>query len=655
MINFFTKPMKLMTVVVNKTLSDKVAQGLLKLGVMDFINVKDLDIDIDLSKMQSGNSIEDLKEIDKFLNQIKSIYSQGGILPPKVKSIDIPENFDFRKDECRVFLYDISNQLAEIKERQKISSQKYHSYAEMNNYMVQGKVPYLDIRVGGFTKEESDLKNKIPSSCVFLYLNNENSTPSSPHILVSLKRDGGKINPVLDKLGWIESDDVTSQKESYDQVRTALGTYCDKLKEEHNKIKNETNEIVSKNSGQMDVFFREIQIYKLCMKIKSSFINTKNTSIFSGWVPTDKAKGIETIVMDDSKGQCIIEWTEAKEVRGVPIPVEMDTPGALAPFSRIVNNFNTPEYGSVNPVFLTTIAFMIMFALMFADVGQGFVLLLIGFFMGRSYKKNPMKKEGLISSNLCELLIYLGFASMAGGALFGSYFGFEVFPPLWFNFHGVVMGTANDSTSLINDVYDILGITIKFGFAVIVVGLILNWINLARKKDWVHLLLDKYGISGGTIFIIGYWGANVFVASGYKTFPSSPLFTYGIGIPVFALLLKAPFKAAINKTKVKIDIMDWFVDLLEIFSGYLSNTLSFMRVAGLGIAHVSLMAAFEQMSEMIPNLAGKILILLIGNALVIALEGLSAGIQALRLNYYEFFTKFFTGRGVAYKPVNLDY
>ena len=78
-----------------------------------------------------------------------------------------------------------------------------------------------------------------------------------------------------------------------------------------------------------------------------------------------------------------------------------------------------------------------------------------------------------------------------------------------------------------------------------------------------------------------------------------------------------------------------------------------MRVAGLGIAHVSLMTAFEDMASMTGNIIAEILIMVLGNVLVIALEGLSAGIQSLRLNYYEFFTKYFTGRGIAFKPVGL--
>ena len=101
-------------------------------------------------------------------------------------------------------------------------------------------------------------------------------------------------------------------------------------------------------------------------------------------------------------------------------------------------------------------------------------------------------------------------------------------------------------------------------------------------------------------------------------------------------------------------LMYWLVELLEVFSGFLSNTLSFMRVAGLGIAHVCLMMSFFTLAEMSGSKIASVFILILGNVLVIGMEGLSAGIQALRLNYYEFFTKFFHGTGNLYVPISLN-
>ena len=105
-------------------------------------------------------------------------------------------------------------------------------------------------------------------------------------------------------------------------------------------------------------------------------------------------------------------------------------------------------------------------------------------------------------------------------------------------------------------------------------------------------------------------------------------------------------------------IMELLIEILEVFSGYLANTLSFLRVAGLGIAHVSLMQAFFTLAEMVGSdsmvkaVASAFLIVL-GNVLVIALEGLSAWIQTVRLHYYEFFNKFLMGGGIAFRPINL--
>ncbi len=75
-------------------------------------------------------------------------------------------------------------------------------------------------------------------------------------------------------------------------------------------------------------------------------------------------------------------------------------------------------------------------------------------------------------------MIYLGLSSVVSGVVFGSYFGFPLFPPLWFDYHGAVFPHGQT----LHDVYSILGITLKFGIIVIYTGLILNWINLVRRK-----------------------------------------------------------------------------------------------------------------------------------------------------------------------------
>jgi V/A-type H+-transporting ATPase subunit I len=152
------------------------------------------------------------------------------------------------------------------------------------------------------------------------------------------------------------------------------------------------------------------------------------------------------------------------------------------------------------------------------------------------------------------------------------------------------------------------------------------------------------------------------VGHNYKEFPPGIIMFVLVGLPSLLIFIKEPYHylkhrsghsgEKFNPLTILNFLMQWIVELLEIFSGYLSNTLSFMRVAGLGIAHVCLMISFFTLAEMTSGI-GYVLILILGNILVIGLEGLTAGIQALRLNYYEFFTKFFHGTGKLYTPISL--
>ena len=222
---------------------------------------------------------------------------------------------------------------------------------------------------------------------------------------------------------------------------------------------------------------------------------------------------------------------------------------------------------------------------------------------------------------------------------------------------------------LITDIGGILLITIYFGIIVIGLGLVLNWINCISKGNWFKLIMDKGGLLGGWMYFAGTYAAFYFAQHNYKELPESNLLFFLVGLPAVLFMFKPPLEFYLhnkmhpnNKEKFTVFsimnfAMEWLVEMLEVFSGYLANTLSFMRVAGLGIAHVSLMIAFDQIAKMVTPDGGfniwSILVLFAGNVLVIGLEGLSAGIQSLRLNYYEFFSKYFSGNGKAYAPISL--
>jgi V/A-type H+-transporting ATPase subunit I len=480
-------------------------------------------------------------------------------------------------------------------------------------------------------------------------------------LLIAMKRDEGVIDRVLDKFAWTDVHLPRELSGKTDQVREELEDKLRILEDEQEQLKSQVETQIREKLPTLERMWRNLRLNELYARVQSFFSKTARTVIFSGWLPSRKRSVVTEAVHRVTDGQCYMEWHPGREVskeHPSSVPVQMHNPRFLSPFQMLVTNYSIPEYGSIDPTPLVAVAYLIMFGLMFGDAGHGAVLILGGALGSILYGGG---RSGV--RNLLRLIAYCGGAAVVAGILFGSYFGMQWFPPLWFDYHGVV--TGHGGGGLVTDVYGILVITIYFGIAVIALGLVLNWINCVAKRRWFRLIFDKGGLIGGWIYAAGVYAAMFFVRHDYKQLPDANLLILLLGIPVLLLTVKPVLEYLLHKPRKPFTLftpvdffMEWIVEILEIFSGYLANTLSFMRVAGLGIAHVSLMIAFFSIAGMIGGPSGSFtlgsyLVLIAGNVLVILLEGLSAGIQSLRLNYYEFFSKYFSGSGRAYAPVTL--
>ncbi len=660
--NLFTVPMKLLTAVVLESKTEAVVQELLRLGVLDFIHVEKLAPD-QAARLLVKTEISDRSTILDTRMRIEALYRQAGFSVPGSRLLNIDALQDYEIAAYNRQLDQITNALQLIREKQKSISQALIRVDELLQYCREEKLQYLDIRVGSIEHGEAQTLDSRLAPYAHLILDD---SPDDGAVVLTLRRDASQVTPLLDKFGWVESVQVAKQKQALKRLIAGLEKQQSSLSENLEQVKLQITDRIKKEEAPLEAMWCNLRLHELIGEIESNFSHTRNTTIFSGWVPQESQRLLEEAVKTASEGECIIEWIDAQQMPRSEVPVATREIPVLSPFQRMVDNYSTPEYGSINPTPFIAVSYMAMFGLMFGDAGQGLVILLLGVLGLRHFskRKGQLQQGGMITENLCKLFVYLGSASIIAGILFGSYFGYEWFPPLWFNYHAAVMGTGHASGA-VQDVYDILKITIWFGIIIIGCGLVLNWINLFIKKDYFHLLLDKNGIVGGWLFGCGVWGAFSFVASGYKKLPEGRFLPLAFGIPIFILLFKVPIHHYLKVKEGHVlahksigsfimdSVLEWVVDMLEIFSGFLANTLSFMRVAGLGIAHVSLMAAFFEMNELVGGGIAGLVVTLIGNALVIALEGLSAGIQALRLNYYEFFTKYFTGKGLSYNPVAL--
>lgn len=664
---FTTEMIQLFAVVLGKD-SQSVTEVLLREGVMQFINTSEIE-GKKLKNLSTAGSQTDIKEITDLRGHIEGLLHSSGIIPDAPKVVDLGSHTPVDISNEKKFLDQIDSERNGIRERQRTIQQEIIKLEDIKRQVeiyglglselpLKERHSFLTIQTGkipvsNVKKLEEGLRG-FPALNVAL--GQEDDT--AHYLLISMKREKEQINKILSGTGWTNielPDELQSVKEDiFKEVSGKLKTLTDEQK----KLETSVKDLIKKHEERFRQTWTNLRITELFSTIQTNFKYSSRTVIFTGWLPASKKEKLDMEIHESCSGRCYLQWQQPgdEEIIGEDVPVQFSNPKMLAPFQMLVSNFGIPEYGTIDPTPFVMPLYLSMFGLMFADVGQGLVLAILGILGAFSYKANPEKKSLF---NLSWLIIWCGLSSITFGALFGSYFGVALFKPLWFDFHGIVSGHATGN-STVNDIFDILSITIYFGIFVIILGLLFNWINIIRTGRWAELIFDKGGILGGWIYGGGIYIAYYMVMHSYKEFPAGWIIFMLVGLPALLLFIKEPYHYIKHRESQKFNflvivnfIMRWIVEVFEIFCGFLSNTLSFMRVAGLGIAHVSLMISFFTIANMTSGVL-SILILIFGNILVIGLEGLSAAIQALRLSYYEFFTKFFHGTGKLYTPISLN-
>ncbi len=674
----FTEPMLRLWAIVLERDAEKATEALIELGVMQFISVNDLGVfrKPEVSNSNDSQPLKDkLAKIAELRKRTESLLESVNLFPAMPASIVPSYTGSCDLNEAAKTLDAIVAEQQRIREKQRYIQTEILKYEEIKRQIdLYGVVipqaakggdrfSYVLMRIGSVPSERvSELNNKlrdIPSVTVPL-----GEKEGRNHLMViGVKRNRELIDKCLSECGWTSAEIFPETYEVRNSAGAAIEDKLRGLREEQKLLQEKTRTVIIRNRDALTGLWIRLRMEELYAKVRSTFEKTDHTVLFSGWAPSDERTKIDKALRKATQGRYYIEWltpgqsSDLNEQPDAP-PVKLKNPSAFAPFEMLVTNFGIPEYGTIDPTAFVVLTYLIMFGMMFADMGQGAVVALLGILGTFLIKRNRTYR------NLSWLLVWCGGSSVIFGALFGSVFGYPLVKPLWFNYHGIVNGET-PSSGMIRSIYDILGISVRFGICVIGCGLLFNWINLIRKRKWMELVFEKGGLLGGWIYCGGVYCSFFTVNHDFNSLPASPILTALLGVPAVLMLGKGPVELLMKRklfspAAVARFIMEWVVEMLEIFSGYLANTLSFMRVAGLGIAHVCLMGAFFSMAGAVkgqnPGITesvASIALIVTGNIMVILLEGLSAGIQALRLNYYEFFTKFFHGTGKLFSPIGI--
>ena len=401
--------------------------------------------------------------------------------------------------------------------------------------------------------------------------------------------------------------------------------------------------IVEAMSSRKDEFaaaLRRIRTFSTNFDVRKMAAVTKhdthNFYILCGWMTENDAKRFQKEIECDSDTFCIIE-DDHNNIMSTP-PTKMKNPGLFRPFEMYVEMYGLPSYNELDPTILIGITYSILFGFMFGDAGQGLCLLVGGFLL---YRFKKIRLAGIISC--------CGFFSTIFGFLFGSIFGFEnMIEPLWLR-----PAEAMTSLPFIGKLNTVFVVAIGIGMAVILLCMILNIINSLREKDMEKTWFDTNG-AAGLVFYGALAGTIVLYMSG-NPLPATAILVVLFLIPLALMFFKEPLTAMLEKKREKMTsgvgmfITQGIFELFEVLLSYFSNTLSFIRVGAFAVSHAAMMEVVLMLAGAeagSPNWA----VIVGGNLFVCGMEGLIVGIQVLRLEYYELFSRFYRGSGREFKP-----
>ncbi len=437
-------------------------------------------------------------------------------------------------------------------------------------------------------------------------------------------------------------DAVGTPEEAYN----TLAAQRDELNARFDEVKKNMDDFWAAEEVRCCKVLNYLERHKNNFDLRRYTAKYQHSRIFflAGWVPADGEKEF-TGRLDKLSG-IEYKFEDADAEPSYTPPVKLKNAGIFRPFEFFVKMYGLPNYDEMDPTPFVAITYFILFGIMFADVGQGLCLSLITWIAMWKMKKMELGK----------CIAMCGISSAIFGVLFGSVFGFEeALNPFWGWVHektGVPLmeGKLLDVNQLSTE---LIYAAISIGVVLVLVAIALNIYTKCKQHKYGNALFSQNGVAG---FL--FYGATVFGLIG-QMFLGLKLLTlpYVVGliiIPAVLIFFNEPLSELIEGKK------DWFpekigdflmqnvFEMLEVVLSYVSNTVSFLRVGAFILVHAGMMTVVFTLAEMIGG-AGYWITVVIGNIIIMALEGLLVGIQALRLEFYEMFSRFFTGEGRPFK------
>lgn len=583
--------------------------------------------------------------------------------------LDCPCATDDDRDSAARIISSVNELAKKVNEQSETTKRAIESYKEALAFS-NLQVPYaelehfsfLSLKIGRIPAGSvDDLRASVGKHAQIIPLGEDESRIMA----VSSKKGRFALDTELKAHGFVAMEIPKDFKGIPEDLLSSLKMQKEEAEKKLSYLETEKNNFAQTHKDEL---LRLLQAFCMSMQITQIQEKLESTSLvyrITGWIPAVECRNFMKELDQLTQGRIAIREYLPSEVPSVlngeeKVPVKLKHGSFIRSFERLIFSYGSPVYGTIDPTPFVAVFFTILFGFMFGDLGQGLVFLLIGILMS----KNIIKVKGW--NKFSPIFMAIGITSSIMGLLTGEFFSNET---LLAPFAEVVTGLfgsprhpivhmmpSSDPHSIVV-MFTVFGIAVGIGFVINTIGLILNIANKFMQKKWGSAIFGKTGLAGALFFwYVVFFGISV------AAFGHSPeVYDWVIiGTTLFFAAFGEPFERLVDGERPVVEngfgalVIGGVVELIEVISSYMSNTVSFLRVGAFALSHAVLGYIINTMTALVGG-AGGILILIAGNLIVIVLEGMIVAIQVVRLQYYEFFSKFFNETGAEFQPLKFHY
>ncbi len=422
--------------------------------------------------------------------------------------------------------------------------------------------------------------------------------------------------------------------------KTLIGSLENKKKnieKEKRKILSSLRDFAKKQLYDLLALREEIQLERVRLEVSKNFGKTYSTYVITGWVLEKNQDELKNSLEPVADGFIDFDF-KTPSVNPDDPPTYIETPRWAEGFKDLLNMFAIPKYNEINPTILMGIFFILFFGVMLGDAGYGSVILLLSIF---GYRK--LGKNSKLLRSWSFIGIWMGAVTTVFGLLTNSFFG-DFIPRFFYGdpnlpLYSLDLGGIHLPANSIKDPLTILAIALIFGLIHLNLGVLLGIYQAYKHRKYKEMLTARF------CWIPLQLGGGLLISNFILNTKISTIVFY------IAIIL------------VIIGIIQLFVSAGPIgffdITGYVGDWLSYARLLALGLATTGMALAFNVISQLMGNMIPfvgivvMIILLILAHIVNLALQSLGAAIHSLRLQYVEFFNRFYEGGGHEFFPFKI--